>query len=89
MASERRLRACQCAPPGLAKVLPQWAQGLSEYTVSREHLPQSMRLAHAPRDAAGQSESSWHTAHLGRWWSGDEMAHGTPGVWWGGGVGLE
>ena len=29
-------------------------------------MPHSMRLAQAPSAAAGQSESSWHAAHLVR-----------------------
>ena len=29
--------------------MPQCTHGLSEYGLSREHLPHSMRLAHAPR----------------------------------------
>ena len=45
---------CQCAPPGLQKVLPQCSHGVvSEKGISREHLPQSMREAHTPIDAAG------------------------------------
>ena len=47
------------------KVLPQEEHGLSEYGISREHLPQSMRVAHTacPAAAAGQSEAAWQVAH--------------------------
>ena len=43
--------------------MPQWAHGASEYGISREHLPQIIRVAHTPIAAAGQSDASWHTAH--------------------------